>query len=57
MFKREKPKFPNNFFTQSRPTVSNNKTFADILPIEWSKEVISEKKKAVVYSTKEKKSF
>lgn len=57
MLKREKPKFPNNFFTQSRPTVSTNKTFADILPIEWSKEVISEKKKAVVYSTKEKKSF
>ena len=57
MLKREKTKFPNNFFTQSRPTVSNNKTFADILPIEWSKEVISEKKKAVVYSTKEKKSF
>lgn len=56
MLKREKPKFSNNFFTQPRPTVSNNKTFADILPIEWSKEVISEKK-AVVYSTKEKKSF
>ena len=57
MVKKEKPKFPNNFFTQPRHTVSNNKTFADILPIEWSKEVISGKKKAVVYSTKEKKSF
>lgn len=57
MLKRKKTKFPNNFFTQSRSTVSNNKTFADILPIEWSKEVISRKKKAVVYSTKEKKSF
>ena len=57
MLKREKPKFSNNFFTQPRPTVSNNKTLADILPIEWSKEVISRKKKAVVYSTKEKKSF
>ena len=57
MLKREKTKFPNNSFTQSRPTVSNNKTFADILPIEWSKEVISGKKKAVIYSTKEKKSF
>lgn len=57
MLKREKPKFSNNFFTQPRPTVSNNKTFADILTIEWSKKVISEKKKAVVYSSKEKKSF
>ena len=57
MVKKEKPKFPINFFTQPRHTVSNNKTFADILPIEWSKEVISGKKKAVVYSTKEKKSF
>lgn len=45
MLKREKPKFSNNFFTQPRSTVNNNKIFADILPIEWSKEVISEKRK------------
>lgn len=49
-------KFPNGFFTQSRPTVSTKETLKDVIPIKWSKEVMSSKRKAIVYSVKEKKS-
>ena len=48
-------KLPNNFFSKSRPTVTNKETFKDVVPIEWSKDVTSKKQNAKVYSTKEKK--
>lgn len=53
--KKEKPKFPKGFFTQPRPTISTKETLKDIIPIKWSKEVISGKTKAIVYSSKERK--
>ena len=55
MVKKERPKFPKGFFTQSRPTVSTKETLKDVVPIEWSKEVTTGKSKAVVYSSKERK--
>lgn len=55
MDKKERPKFPKGFFTQSRPTISTKEALKDIVPIEWSKDVTSGKNKAIVYSTKERK--
>lgn len=46
-------KFPKGFFEQSRPIAPKEKT--DILPIKWSKEVLSGKKQAVVKSAKKGK--
>lgn len=41
-------KIPINFFNQSRPLIDNNEGFKDIIPINWSKEVLYKKKKAYV---------
>ncbi len=54
MSKKKRPSFPKGFFQQSRPTVTNEETFKDIIPIKWSKEVLEGKKKITLYSTKEK---
>lgn len=53
--KKERHKFPDGFFTKSRPTVSMKSTLKDIIPINWSKDVTSGDKKTTVYSTKQKK--
>ena len=58
MVKLEKKKmleFPKGFFTQPRPTVSMKEALKDVVPIKWSNEVKSEKKKIVLHSPKEKK--
>lgn len=55
MDKKERPIFPKGFFTQSRPTVSTKETLKDVVPIQWSKNTIIGKEKAIVYSSKEKK--
>lgn len=47
-------KFPNVFFTQSRPIVNTKEALKNFIPIKWSKEVMSFKRKAIVYSVKEK---
>lgn len=47
-------KFPNGFFTQSRPTVSTKETLKDVIPIKWSKEVMSSKKRQLSTQLKKK---
>ncbi len=53
MKEKERPTFPENFFSTPRPTVSLEETLKDVTPIEWSTEVLNGKKKAEVYSVKE----
>lgn len=55
MEKKERPKFPNGFFTQPRPTISSKEALKDVVPFEWSKEVLDGKAPAILVSTKEKK--
>lgn len=45
-------KFPKDFFTKPRPHVKEKETPEDMIPFKWSDEVLSGKKKAVLYSTK-----
>lgn len=52
MEKKERPKFPKNFFTQSRPTVSMKEALKDVIPFEWSKDVQNGKKEAILTSIK-----
>ena len=47
--KKKEIKLPKNFFSQSRPKVSNKQTFDDVIPVKWSKQVINGSKKATVY--------
>jgi len=57
MNKKEKSRFPKDFFKQSRPKVNTIETLNDIIPITWSEEVTTQKRKSMVYSSKEKKSL
>ena len=42
-------KIPKSFFEKVRPqTTPNNDSSDEIIPIKWSKEVLSEQKKALV---------
>lgn len=45
-------KIPKGFFSQPRPTVSSKEALKDIVPIKWSKAVLSGNKKAIVRSVK-----
>lgn len=51
--KKKRPEFPKGFFNQPRPTVSMKEALIDVVPIEWSNEVKSKKKKIVLHSPKE----
>lgn len=53
--KRKKIEFSKDFFQVARPTISNEETFKDVIPIKWEKRVASKKKKVIVYSSKEEK--
>lgn len=53
--KKKSVEFPKGFFTQPRPTVSMKEALKDVVPIKWSSEVKSGKKKTILYSPKEKK--
>lgn len=46
-------KFPKDFFTKPRPHVTKKETQEDMLPFEWSNEVLNKKKKAILYSVKQ----
>ena len=46
------PKFPDGFFSKVRKTISNEEAFKDIIPIEWSDDVLSGKKKVIVKMAK-----
>lgn len=50
MEKKERPKFPKGFFTQPRPTISMKDALKDVIPFEWSKEVLEGKKEAIICS-------
>ena len=50
--KKEPIKFPPNFFTIPRPHVAKKETPEDIIPFKWSKDVLSGKKKAILYPVK-----
>ena len=44
MENEKKIEFPSGFFEQSRPKVTKNSQFEDIIPIKWSKKIILRKK-------------
>jgi len=53
MEKKERPILPKGFFTQPRPTISTKESLKDVIPIQWSKDVLEGKKKALIISAKE----
>lgn len=55
MKKKERPKFPKGFFEKSRPTISTEEALKDVIPVEWSKNILKGKKKALVQATKEER--
>ena len=52
MEKKESPKFPKGFFTQPRPTISIKEALRDIVPFEWSENVLKGKSKVKIVSAK-----
>lgn len=54
MKRNERPSFTKDFFSISRPKVSTKEALKDVIPIKWSEEVESGKKKTIAYSKKER---
>jgi len=52
--KELKKELPKGFFDISRPHVKKHENKDKIIPIKWSEEVLSGKKKTICYSAKEK---
>lgn len=52
MKRKEHPKLSKDFFKQPRPTITMKEALKDSIPFEWSKEVLEEKKKALIVSSK-----
>ena len=55
MEEKRKVSFPKGFFTKKRPVVTNKEALNDVIPIKWSKEVESQKKKTIIYPAKQLK--
>lgn len=55
MNKKEKVKFPKGFFTQPRPTITTKEALKDVIPFEWSSDVLEGKRKAIICSTRKGK--
>ena len=53
--KKEKTVFPNDFWTRKRPHVTEKENAEDMIPFKWSKDVLSGKRKAILYSVNGKK--
>ena len=53
----KKSNFPKDFFSRPRTKVNTKEALKGITPIKWSKEVLSGKKKTIVYSTKKDKTL
>lgn len=53
MKKKERPKFPKGFFKKSRPIIGTKEALKDVIPVEWSKNVLEGKKKTLVKSARE----
>lgn len=52
---KKKIKLPKNFFQKVRPTVSNEETFKDVVPIKWNTESITSPNKVIAFSPKNSK--
>lgn len=52
MGKKECSKFPKDFFKQSRPTISVKEALKDVVPFEWSDNVLKGKSKVKIVSAK-----
>lgn len=52
MEKKESPKFPKGFFTQPRPTISMKEALKDVVPFQWSENVLKGKSKVKIVSAK-----
>lgn len=52
MEKKESVKFPKDFFTKSRPTISLKEALKDVVPFEWSENVLKGKSKVKIVSAK-----
>ncbi len=54
MVKKNRPKFPKGFFSQPRPTISLKEALKDVIPFEWSENVLNGKSKVKLVSAKRK---
>lgn len=45
-------RFPKNFFTQPRPTISMKESLKDVIPFKWSDDVLKGKSKIKIVSAK-----
>ena len=50
MKKSERPKFPEGFFTQPRPTVNMKEAMKNVVPFKWSNNVLNGKSKVKIVS-------
>lgn len=48
MKKKERSKFPKDFFEKTRTIISNKETLKNIIPIKWSNDVLNGERKAIV---------
>ncbi|MBQ9071644.1 MAG: hypothetical protein IJY25_00605 [Bacilli bacterium] len=54
MEKKKRPTFPKGFFTKSRPTITTKEALKDVIPFEWSKNVLNGKSKVKIVSLDKK---
>lgn len=54
MKKKKVTKFPKDFFTQSRSTISMKEALKDSIPFEWSENVLKGKSKVKIVSAQHK---
>lgn len=50
LVQKERPKFPKDFFTKPRPTITTKEALKDVIPFKWSKEVLEGKTEAIICS-------
>ena len=50
MTKENKIKIPKEFWIKKRPHVSKKENKEDMIPFEWSNDVLNSKRKAILYS-------
>ena len=54
MEQKQKITFPKGLFQLKRPTITASEALKDVEPFKWSKDVLKRKKKAILYSVKQK---
>ncbi len=55
MEENKRPTFPKGFFTEPRPTISMEEALKDVIPCEWSEEVLKGEKEPILYPVKHEK--